>query len=397
MDSQTRTRLLGADPVDWLLASPEPGARWLTLTGILGLPADDPAVVAAHAAVVADPAVGTLLGRLPDWEAENEISGHDRPLYAPNLLGLLADMGIAAGEDPRVERVLDAMLCHQDEEDRFQSFGRLRASEPAWHSLLCDSHAIVEVLLRFGRRGDPRVKRAMERMGADLADLAQGRAWPCRPEPSSSFRGPGRKADFCPLVTLQALRAFSYLPAEERPGWLIDVARVSLRAWLERGSEKPYMFGHGRQFKRVKWPATWYNALTALDAVGRYPELWAPTELRADDASADDARAGDSRPEDVRAIAEIAACLIAYNVDPATGTVTPRSCYQGFEEFSFGQKKEPSPYATARVLAALAPVAGGPPGGGRTGVGADLTEAIAAVDVLTLSSSKGGTGTALGP
>jgi hypothetical protein len=381
MDSQTRTRLLGADPVDWLLASPEPGALWLTLTGVLGLPVDDPAVVAAHAAVVADPAVGTLLGRLSDWEAENEISGHDRPLYAPNLLGLLADMGIAAGDDPRVERVLDAMLCHEDEEGRFQSFGRLRSSEPGWHSLLCDGHAIVEVLVRFGRGGDPRVERAMERMGADLADLAQGRAWPCRPEPSSSFRGPGRKADFCPLVTLQALRAFSYLPAEDRPGWLLDVARVSLRAWLERGSEKPYMFGHGRQFKRVKWPATWYNALTVLDAVGRYPELWAPTELRADEPWADEPRA---RAEDTRAVAEIAACLIAYNVDPVAGTVTPRSCYQGFEEFSFGQKKQPSPYATARVLAALARVA-------------DLTEAIAAVDVLSLSSSKGGAGTALAP
>jgi hypothetical protein len=283
-------------------------------------------------------------------------------------------MGIAAGVDPRVERVLDAMLCHQDEEGRFQSFGRLRASEPAWHSLLCDSHAIVEVLLRFGRGGDPRVRRALERVGADLADLAQGRAWPCRPEPFSGFRGPGRKGDFCPLVTLQALRAFSYLPLEDRPVWLLDVARVSLRAWLERGSEKPYMFGHGRQFKRVKWPATWYNALTVLDAVGRYPELWAPTELRADDL----------RVEDARAIAEIAACLIVYNVDPVTGTVTPRSCYQGFEDFSFGQKKEPSPYATARVLTALARVA-------------DLTEAIAAVDVLRLSSSKGGAGTALAP
>ncbi len=392
VDSQTRTRLLGADPVNWLLASAEPGARWLTLTGVLGLAADDPAVVAARAAATADPAVHALLERLRDWEAENDISGHDRPLYAPNLLGLLADMGVAPGDDPRVDGVIDVMLRHQDEEGRFQSFGRLRSSEPGWHALLCDSHAVVEVLVRFGRGEDPRVSRAMERMDADVADLAQGRTWPCRPEPSSGFRGPGRKADFCPLVTLQALRAFSYLPPERRPGWLVEVARVSLRAWLERGSEKPYMFGHGRQFKRVKWPATWYNALTVLDAVGRYRKLWASTgspEPGAEDSWAADAWGQDTRNHgvragDVRAIAEIAACLIAYNVDPATGTVTPPSCYQGFEEFSFGQKKQPSPYATARVLAALARVA-------------DLSEAIAGVDVRALTSSKGGAGTALGP
>jgi len=160
-----------------------------------------------------------------------------------------------------------------------------------------------------------------------------------------------------------------------RPAWLPDAARVSLRAWLERGREKPYMFGHGRQFKQVKWPATWYNALTVLDAVGRYPELW--TVCGAEEGSG-------AKAEEVRAIAEIAACLIAYNVDPASGTVTPRSCYQGFDEFSFGQKKEPSPFATARILAGLARVA-------------DLAEAIVAVDVRALTSSKGGSGVAIPP
>ena len=89
-------------------------------------------------------------------------------------------------------------------------------------------------------------------------------------------------------------------------------------------------------------------------------------------------------PEDARAIAELAACLIAYNVDRTTGTVTPRSCFKGFEGFSFGQKKVPSPFATARVLATLTPLSG-------------LADEIARVDVTALTSSKGGTGTALAP
>ncbi len=310
-----------------------------------------------------------LLAKVPDWEADNEISGHDRPLYAPNLLGLLADMGVTAADDAGLDRLLDSMLSHQDEDGRFQSFGRLRSARPGWHSLLCDNHAIVEQLLRFGRGEDPRVGRALERMEADLADLAQGRAWPCLVDSAWGFRGPGRKGDFCPMVTLQALRAFSFLPPTDRPAWLLDVARVSLRAWTERGTEKPYMFGHGRQFKRVKWPATWYSSLAVLDAVGRYPQLWTSS---------------DSKAEDVRAIAELAACLVAYNVDSATGTVTPRSCYQGFEESSFGQKRKPSAYATAKVLAVLARVA-------------DLSAAVAAIDVLLLTSSKGGRGTVIAP
>ena len=60
------------------------------------------------------------------------------------------------------------------------------------------------------------------------------------------------------------------------------------------------MFGHGRQFKRGKWPATWYSALELVDTLGRYPEVW-------DGPQAD--------PDDRRALAEVAACAVAYNFD----------------------------------------------------------------------------------
>jgi len=33
--------------------------------------------------------------------------------------------------------------------------------------------------------------------------------------------------------------------------------------------------------------------------------------------------------------------------------VTPRSCFKGFEAYSFGQKKVPSPWATARSCGIL--------------------------------------------
>ena len=132
------------------------------------------------------------------------------------------------------------------------------------------------------------------------------------------------------------------------------------------------------QFKAGKWPATWYCApcpnmygrrspRTLLEALGPYPELWN----------------GAAAPADRRAVAELCACLIAYAVSP-DGTVTPRSCYKGFEQHSFGQKKRPSPFATARVLAVLAPFA-------------DLAAEIRSVDPRALVSAKGGTGTPASP
>jgi hypothetical protein len=354
-----------ADPRPWVLASADPAAHWLLLTAAEGYGPDDPRVRAARAQVLASPATGALIDRLPDWAAGAAFSGHNSPAFAPNILNLLADMGVRGGDDPRVDALLDAMLAHQDPDGRFQSFAPLRAGDrPAWGALLCDTHAITEVLVRFGRGDDPRVQVALDRMAADLTVTAQGLAWPCRPDPATGFRGPGRRGDMCPQVSVEGLRTFARLAEVRRPP-LREVAHVVLSAWGDRAGNAPYMFGHGRSFKTGKWPATWYSALTVLEALGGYPQLW-------EGQPAD--------PADRRRMAELVACLIAYTMD-AQGRVRPQSTFRGFEEHSFGQKKVASPFATAKVLSVLAPL---------TGLAAD----VAGVDVLALTSAKGGRGTA---
>lgn len=360
--------LVDDDPVPWLLDTGDPAARWVTLVQVLDRPRDDPAVRESHAAVLGSPLTLDLLARLPDWAAPTGVSGHNSPAFAPNLLNLLAETGVEAGELAPVERLLDDMLDHQEEDGRFASLGAVRSGEaPVWGALLCDSHAVLEVLVRFGRADDVRVRAGLARMAADLAQTAQGPAWPCLPHSVTGWRGPGRRGDFCPMVTLEALRTFARLEPSARPDGLLDAARTSLRAWRERGAEKPYQFGHGIQFKTVKWPATWYGAYAVLDALGRYPELWRE----------------DGREEDARSLAEITACLVAHNVAP-DGTVTPRSTYRGFEQHSLGRKKQPSPLATALLLAVLHRLD-------------DLAPLAAAVDVTRLTSSKGGAGTAIPP
>jgi len=361
--------MLPADPVPWLLESDEPAARWIALTQLLDRPTDEPEVAAEHASVLADPLTADLLGRLAPWDTEIPLSGHDKLEFAPNLLSMLADMGVTAEDDPRIAEVLGSMLEHQRDDGAFLSYGRWRSMpEAVWGALPCDAFAIAETLARAGFGDDSRVGAAFERIAADLADTAQGRAWLCVPDPQVPFRGPGRKTDACPQVTLEALRAFSYLPSDRRPDEVVSAGRVSLLIWRGRGESKPYIFGHGRQFKRTKWPATWYSAFEIVDTLGRYPELW-------DGPDADAA--------DRRSIAELAACVIAYNFD-GEGRVVPRSTFRGFEAYSFGQKKLPSAFATARSAVALRRLE-------------PLADEIAQVDVLALGSSKGGTGTPMPP
>lgn len=353
-------RFYPADPRPWLLGGPESSARWLTLAFLMGQGEGDEQAQAIRREAAASSEVSALIDRLTAWDADTAASGHHSPSYLPNVLHLLADLGVRAGDDSRIEGLLDAMCERQDDEGRFLAYGKApQHPEPYWGTLACDTHIITDLLIRFGRLDDTVVRRSLARMSADLAMTTQGMGWMCVPEPTSGFRGPGRKDDMCPQVTLEALRVFSRVPVDLRPDGLVSAASSLLAVWRARASVRPYMFGHGVRFKVVKWPPFWYGAYWTLDTLGRYPSLW---------------RTGSA--SDRASLAELVACLVAYNVSP-DGTVTPQSVYRGFEQFSFGQKKRPSPVATA-LLATVASRF------------ADLGDEVTGVDVGRLTGSRDG-------
>jgi hypothetical protein len=372
------------DPTPWLLESAEPQARWIALAHLplegdpepgpspLGrtapeaLLARSAAAAAAHADVLAHSATRRLLDLLSArWDEPADVSGHNRPELVTNVLDLLAEFGVGIEDDPRIGALLEAMLSHADTDGCLLAYGAQHTGPPVWSGLHCDTHAIADAAGRFGLAHDPRVRRALEAAGGDLIDTAAGRAWGCRPDPVTGFRGPGRAGDPCPQATLEALRAFAWQPPAARPPWLAEAAHAALEVWRQRGERKPYMMGHGRQFKTVKWPPTWYGAYEVVDTLARLPETWRHSAA------------------DRTSLAEVAACLLAYNVS-ADGRVTPQSVFKGWDWLSFGQKKQPSQIATAMVWRRLAALE-------------ELAGEIASVDVLALASSKGGSGTPMPP
>ncbi|MBL8626138.1 MAG: hypothetical protein JNK64_32790 [Myxococcales bacterium] len=328
--------LLPRDPRAALLASDEPSARYVTLTAVLGAPDDDRAVRAARAAVVADPGVRALVDRLPDWRAGVRFGGHASPAFPPNLLGLLYALGVRAGDFARVDRLLDAMPRQQADDGRYLTPSRGAGTRVQWASLPCDHVAILEALLRFGRRDAPGVDAALARVRDTFTATRQGHAWGCIPDPVVKWRGPGRTGDACPQVTAEALRLFALVPPAARPRGLVGAARTLLAVWRDRDRAKPYMFGHGPRFVAGKWPPTWYDVSTVLATLAAYPAVW---------------RGAAATAADRRATGELVAAL-ASTFD-ADGMITPRSCYQGFADYSFGQKQRPSPWATARACGLL--------------------------------------------
>jgi hypothetical protein len=330
--------LLPADPRPALLESGEPWARFTALTRVLGAPGDDGEVRAARAAVIAHPAVRAMVRGLPAWGPGLAFGGHNSPAFPPNALRLLHALGVRAGDFARIEGILDAMLARQADDGRLLTPGGTTGSSAKWASLPCDHFAILEVLLLYGRAGAKAVGEGLARVRDTFSGTPQGQGWLCIPDPVAKWRGPGRKADACLQVTVEALRLFALVPGSARPRGLESAARTILGAWRARSREKPYFFGHGRRFIEGKWPPTWYDASEVLEVLAAYPAAWKGSAA----ASADRKAAA----EIVRGLASV--------FGPG-GMVTPRSCYKGFEDWSFGQKKVPSDWATARLCGILRP------------------------------------------
>ena len=154
-----------------------------------------------------------------------------------------------------------------------------------------------------------------------LKETDQGMGWKCETWINNTRRGPGRKDEVCPILIVDALKGFWVVPENFLPPKMREAGLTLLNCWTKRRTEKPYMFGHGREFRKLKPPFFWYNLGTVLDAASHYPHLVKTQAFR-----------------------EMAAVSrLAFNSE---GLVIPQATKIFFKDFSFGQKKQPSPWVT---------------------------------------------------
>lgn len=330
--------LFGERIVEWVLASDEPAARFVARTALLGEADVTPAAASDRQASVATRVVRDLVDTLPrGWSETYE--RRDSPRHPPNVLLVLHDLGVRLGDFPQVDAALEALLESRDRHDRFTGLAAASRAGERLDPALCDSHAVVEVALRYGLRADRRVERALEQMLIDMRRSEVGRAWCCDARPRLPVLR-RKECEICPLATVHALRALALLPAAERPALATEAARTLLAVWRQRDSSRPSGFGHGYQFAAVRWPHLWYDALAVIEAVGPYGPVWAEPQRDSDDR---------------RSLAEIVAAFVDSNLDSG-GHVVPQRVAPGFQDLSLGRKGERSPLATAIVLVAVRPL-----------------------------------------
>ncbi len=306
--------------VQWLAGSEHPWVRRIARDE-LGAEVNEPGL---DEAVLNSELIQRIVERLHgDWLM---LKGHNKSDHPLNLLRLLHELGGSA-----VDSILAEML------DRV--FGRLspeglplteviegrwgsKPGEP-WMWYACDAPLYVAVATRVGMAEDSRVRQAAE----VILKQSRENGWGCLSS-RSDFRGPGRKADPCPIAILDALYALApFAEYADHPALATGVDVLLTHA--ERGYDhKLFMFGAGRKLFRLKYPHAWYDLANLLSVLVMVP-------------------AGRDEPR-TQKLAE----RILEQADD-DGLFTPGSIYMAWKGDDFGQKKQPSPTLTARLWAIL--------------------------------------------
>jgi len=324
---------MATELIQWLLEPDEPWTRYRTLVDLLDRPEDDPEVQAARAEMLAHPQVQSLIAEAATWPGY-PLKRHNDAKHAIYKFSTLADFGVRA-DDPGMSVGIEAVMAHQSPEGAFQTvtlvpkaFGG--TGEEMWTWMLCDAPTLLYALLAFGLRDDElhpepvegRVQRAVDH----LVSLVDENGWRCIVAPElGKFRGPGRKADPCPIVNVYALKALAQVPELLDSPAARTGAEMLLWHWEHQGERKIYMFGIGTNFRKLKYPFVWYDILHVVDVLSRFPFIHTDPRFR-----------------------EMVETITAQADENDRYTAT--SMYRAWKGWAFADKKHPSPWLTFLVL-----------------------------------------------
>ncbi len=316
-----------AKVVDWLLEG-EPWVEYRARVDLLRQAEDAPHVAAARQAMLAHPQIQALLTELAAWPGP-PLKRHNDAGHLLHKLAFVADVGLRLG-DPGVDRIVERVLERQSAQGPFQiimnipvHFGGSGVDEANW--ALCDAPLVSYALLKLGMGDDVRVQTAV----AYLVSLVRENGWPCACAPEmGKFHGPGRASDLCPYANLLMLKLLA-----EHSAWHDSVAahtgaEAALDLWAQRKERRPYLFGMGTDFAKLKASLIWYDILHVLDVLTRFP--WLQNDPR---------------------LQEMATLVVA-KAD-ADNRFTPESIWTAWKGWDFGQKRVPSRWLTLLVVRML--------------------------------------------
>ena len=306
--------------ITWLLEGP-PWVHYRTRIDLLSQQENEPEVQEARQAMVEHPQIRGIISDTSSW-LDVVLKSHKDAKHPIHKLALLAEFGLTK-DDAGMTEIIDQILAHQSDEGPFQILVNIPThfggtGKDQWSWMLCDAPLLLYSLIKFGFEDDARVLSALQY----LVDLIRENGWGCVAAPElGKFRGPGRKDDPCPYGNLLMLKVMAQSSALRNHIAARTGAETLLSLWDQRKERKPYLFGMGTDFAKLKAPFVWYDILHVIDVLSQFPWL------------RDDER-----------LLEMVSIVEAKMDDQAR--FTPESVWRAWKEWDFGQKKEPAWWVT---------------------------------------------------
>jgi hypothetical protein len=307
-------------PVDWLLQGPA-WIRYRTRIDLLGEKDSSPAAVSDRKEMLRDEHITGLIDSLEGWPGA-PVKSHKQADLPYHKFSFLAEIGVRRG-DPKLDGIVRKIFKQTpaDGVPRLpilipKAFGGSGKVEQAW--ALCDAPVILHSLARMGYGAEAPVRKGI----SDLAARARESGWPCAAAPElGKFRGPGRKDDPCPLANLLMLKVLAEDKTLAKSAAARNGLEAALALWAERKSRKPYLFGMGTDFGKLKAPLIWYDLLHELDVLSRFPSARKDARFR----------------QMIR--------MLESKAD-REGRFLPASVWMAWKGWEFNNKKEPSRWIT---------------------------------------------------
>ncbi|MFH1524610.1 MAG: nitrogen fixation protein NifH [Chloroflexota bacterium] len=205
--------------MDWLLDLAVPGVRYLALRDLIGLPADDPELIAAQKVAHAQGPIATILENMHPKGYWSKPGPGYNPKYFSAVWSLitLAQLGASAASDERI-----ATACAYILEKNLRPQGQFSVNGTPSGTVDCLQGNLCAALVMLGY-DDPRLELAYEWMartvtGEGLAPNTEKEAalryyaYKCGP----SFACGANKTLSCAWGAAKVMLAFSHWPAERR-------------------------------------------------------------------------------------------------------------------------------------------------------------------------------------
>jgi hypothetical protein len=311
-----------SDPVPWLLES-QPWTILRTKIDILNIPIDSQEIRNIEKEILANSQIGQLIKETSDWLHFAPGRNND-PKLSYFKLRMLSDFGLSY-KNKQVNEIVKKADVHKIDQlfavrgtapARPKKREKIQKTDPSadvWHVSPCNSPIITYSLLSLGYNNSSLKKSAFKI--ANLWDSPQG--WFCH---YFFVDGQFKKFDTgCPIAGLMALEVFSQIPELKESQQAKNAFAPLEFHWKLKKSI--YYFGRSKKFWTLKYPYIWYNALYLADVLTRFEFL-----------------------KGHKLIQEIVDWI--EESQDEQGRFKPTSIFMPYKSWTFGNKKEPSPWIT---------------------------------------------------